>query len=165
MTTTLYEISEQYRQLLEMLEDPEIDQDIVRDTLEGLEGELEVKAESCIIVSKRLEADADMVSKEIERLTKVKDSLTNNAKKIEESVMQTMVAAGKDKLPTKHFKLSIAKNGGLQPLKLADISEIPEEYIIREPKADTKKIRDALNSGKPLNFAYLEERGVHLNVR
>jgi hypothetical protein len=34
-----------------------------------------------------------------------------------------------------------------------------------KPEVDTKAIREALESGKELDFAYLGERGRHLNIK
>ncbi len=42
--STLYELTDEYRQLLEMLEDPDEDPEVIRDTMEGISGELEDKA-------------------------------------------------------------------------------------------------------------------------
>ena len=37
--TTLYELTENYRLLMDMVYDPEVDEQTVRDTMEGLWGE------------------------------------------------------------------------------------------------------------------------------
>jgi hypothetical protein len=71
-----------------------------------------------------------------------------------------MQVMDKPKIQTEHFRLSIAENGGLQPMKIT--GEVPPEFCKLEP--DTKRIREALSNGE-LDFAHLEERGVHLNVR
>ena len=44
MNVTLYELSEDYRQALEILADPELPPEAVADTLEGMIGTLENKA-------------------------------------------------------------------------------------------------------------------------
>lgn len=74
-----------------------------------------------------------------------------------------MEATGNLKLQTEHFKISAVKNGGLQPMKIT--GDVPEEYLEYKPQPDNKKIRDALNDGITLDFAHLEERGTHLNIR
>lgn len=38
---TLYELTEEYRQLLEMMEDDSVDPEVLQDTLEGVDGEIE----------------------------------------------------------------------------------------------------------------------------
>lgn len=44
---TLYELTEEYRQLLEMMEDDSVDPEVLQDTLEGVDGEIEAKADNC----------------------------------------------------------------------------------------------------------------------
>ena len=44
---TLYELTDEYRQLLEMMEDDTVDPEILKDTLEAVDGEIEVKADGC----------------------------------------------------------------------------------------------------------------------
>ena len=128
--------------------------------------EIEDKAEGYACVIKELEAEADKFDAEIVRLTAQRDRYNNQVKRMKETLMTSMIAMGKTKIPTAHFKVSVANNGGLQPLFVEpDLSKLPEEYIIREPKADNKKIRDALAKGVALDFAHLEPRGQHLSIR
>ena len=42
---TLYELTNELQELLALAEDPEMDPQMIADTLEGLEGEIELKAE------------------------------------------------------------------------------------------------------------------------
>ena len=77
--------------------------------------------------------------------------------------MTAMDAAGKDSIPAGEYTLKIAKNGGLQPMKID--GEVPDSFmkVIYEP--DNSKIREALKNGENLGFAHLEERGRHLNIK
>ena len=159
---TLYELNEQYMDLLTYAQDPDIDPETFADTLEGLTGEIEDKAEAYVVIMKELEAQAGKFDKEAKRLLEHKAHLENNIKRMKESLMGTMQVLGKKKLETEHFKLSIAKNGGLAPLKIT--GEVPAVFCKLEP--DNNLIRKALEAGEgDIGWAHLEERGVHLNVR
>ena len=157
---TLYEISGAYQQVLEWADDPEVDQQTVMDTLEGIEGDLADKADSYIIVAKELEAEVAKYKAEIDRLTARMSTAGNNVRRIKERLIQAMTETGLTRLQTTHFKLSIAKNGGVAPLEIT--GDVPAEYCRMEP--DNAKIREALKA-RELDFAKLGERGVHLNVR
>lgn len=157
---TLYELTGQYLTLLEMMEDPETDPEIIADTMEGVEGEIEIKAENYIRVMKELEAEANKIDAELRRLGHRWDACQINIRRLKESLLNAMQVMDKPKIQTEHFRLSIAKNGGVRPVKIT--GEVPPEFCRLEP--DSRKIREALNEGE-LDFAHLEERGVHLNVR
>lgn len=52
---TLYELTEDYMNLLELAEDPDIDEQAFMDTLDGIEGAIEIKAENYAKVMRQLE--------------------------------------------------------------------------------------------------------------
>lgn len=163
---TLYEITDTYIQLLEMASDPETDLSVFADTLEAVEGELEVKAEGYAIVNQELQTRIDGITREIDRLMAWRSAVMSNKKRLNEALMNAMEAMGKRKLETEHFRISIARNGGKQPMYVTpSVEDIPEAFIVRKPEPDKEKIRAALEAGEELGFAHLEERGQHLNIR
>ena len=157
---TLYELTREYQELLAMMEDPEVDPQTVEDTLEGLDGEIEIKAENYIRVIKELEAESNKIDAEVKRLGNRWDACQINIRKLKDSLLTSMQETGKDRIQTEHFRISVAKNGGLKPIRVT--GDVPPEFCKMEP--DSKKIREALNNGE-LEFAHFEERGVHLSVR
>ncbi len=162
---TLYQITDDFLRLLELAQDPEVDPDVIKDTLDGIQGELEDKADSYAVVIKELEAEEAKFQAEITRLTKTKKKITENIEKVKENLLAALIATENRKLTTEHFKFSVAKNGGKNPMWLDDIEKIPKEYILQKPEVDKEKIREALDSGKKLDFAHFEERGVHLSIK
>ena len=157
---TLYEITRDYQDLLDMMADPELDPEIIADTMEGISGELEIKADNYVTMIKSLETDSDGDKKEIERLMRRVKTRDRNIARLKEALMGAMQVTGKTKLPTEHYRLSIAKNGGLAPLIVT--GDVPAEYCSLEP--DNSKIREALKQGL-LDFAHLGDRGEHLSIR
>ena len=65
VTGTLREITGEMMQLMIMLED-EPDSDVLKDTLEGLSGELDTKAENYVYVIKEYEGQIENIKKEIQ---------------------------------------------------------------------------------------------------
>ena len=161
--STLYELTKDYQDLLAMAEDPDVDQDVFADTLEGLEGEIEDKAEAYAIVMKELKAEADKFDAEGKRLLDHADHLNARIDRMKAALMNSMSTIGKEKISTEHFKVSIVKNGGLLPLKFT--GDVPDEYKMLKPEIDVKRIRETLMTGAKLEFAYLGERGQHLSIR
>ena len=66
---TLYELTSEYLQLLEMAEDPDVDLQTIADTMEAIGGEIEDKADGYARVMKQIEANAAGIKAEIGRLT------------------------------------------------------------------------------------------------
>ena len=67
---SLYELTEDYKELLAMAEDEELDSELLADTLEGIEGSIEEKAEACAKIMKELAGESAAIQTEIDRLAK-----------------------------------------------------------------------------------------------
>lgn len=162
---TLYELRAEYMELLALLEDPDTDPQVIADTMEGIQGELDIKCDSYVVVIRQLEAQVEMIDAELIRLEKNKSALTNNIKRMKAAVLDTIQMTGSRKMVTDHFKLSIVKNGGKQPMEVDEIEKIPQDYLTMKPVANMEKIRQELEGGSQLDFARLKERGEHLSIR
>lgn len=160
--SSLYELTGEFHALYELATNEE-DQQAFLDTLEGLKGELEVKAGGYVHVIKQLSMEADECDKVIEAFKVKKTTRENNVKRMKEALLNAMDAAEIDTLTAGEYTLKIANNGGAQPLKID--GDVPDSFtkVIVEP--DNKKIRDALVEGQKLDFAHLEPRGRHLNIK
>ena len=159
---TLYEITGDFLKLLDMAE--ELDGDVFRDTLEGIEGELEIKADGYAKVITELENRAEGLDKESKRLAERKKGIENNIKRIKDSLQGAMIATGKTKFKTELFNFGIQKN---KPRLVLDkgLEDIPMDYyIFQDPIADKEKITQELKEGKELDFAHLEQ-GESLRIR
>ena len=151
--TTLYELSEQYLQLLSLAEECG-DEQIFADTLEGLDGEIEDKADGCAKAISQINADVSALETEIKRLTAKKTVLENNAKRIKQYLEKNMLLTGKTKFKTQFFSFGIQKN---PPSLIIDKPEmVPKEYHIPQPdKIDNAAIKAALKDGASYDWCHL----------
>lgn len=166
--SNLFELTEEYMQLLEMAEDPDIDPEVLADTMEGLTGEIEDKADGYAYVIDSINADVDTIDKEIKRLQARKKTLTANADSIKKSLYNAMLAIGKRKLKTAKHNFTIAKNGGKIPVVYAPdmkVEQIPLEFVKVVQEVDKDAVREYLESGNELDFARLGERGESLRIK
>ena len=154
--STLYELTAEYQVLLEMAEDPETDPQALADTMEAIGGEIEDKADGYAKVMQELAAEATKVTAEVDRLTARKKALTDNQKRMKETLQSAMVATGKKKFKTTLFSFGIQKNPASVVL---DTDKIPEQYLIQqEPKVDKAGIKKDLQAGVKLDgIAHLEQ--------
>ena len=133
----LYEITGEILELLTMAEELELDQKMIRDTMEGLDFEFEEKAEAYAKVVKTLEMDIAGLDEEIQRMTKRKATIKNNIDRLKRSLEGAMIATGKRKFKTPLFGFGIQKNP--PSLNVLDETKIPAEFWIeQQPKLDKK---------------------------
>ena len=164
--STLYEITEEYRRLLDMAEDADTDSQAFEDTLESMDAEVEMKADGCAKVMKELELRASGLKAEIDRLSARKKLIENNVERIKKSLEMAMRATGKVKFKTELFSFNIAKNPA--SLKLADeldFDEIPAEFIVYPaPTIDKALVKDAIKNGAEFEWAHMEQ-GESLRIK
>lgn len=94
---TLYEVVQDYITIQHMMEDPDLDPQTLADTMESIEGELEVKAENYAKVIANLTADLNAIKVEIDRLTERKKTIENNIKNMKNALQDAMEVTGKIK--------------------------------------------------------------------
>lgn len=154
--STLYELSDELEMLREMCEDPDISPEVLADTMEAVEGELEVKAEGYAKVMKELDGQADILSREIERLQAKKRSIEGNSKRMKERLQDVMERNGKMKFKTDLFSFSVQNNP--PSLKIDNPMEIPGRYLIPQPpKVDNVQIKADMKAGEQFDWCHLEQ--------
>jgi uncharacterized small protein (DUF1192 family) len=156
----LYEITQDYLQILSMMEDPELDHQILADTMEAVEGELEIKAENYAKVMKNLEADVAGIKAEIDRLSERKKTIENNIKNMKSALQMAMETTGKTKFKTELFSFNIQKNAPTVVIDASDPNNIPPDFLkFKEPEVDKTAIKAAIQNGMDLTgVAHLEQR-------
>ena len=151
---TLYNLTNDYMNLLELAEDPDIDEQAFMDTLEGIDGALEDKAEGYAKVIRTLEGDAAACDAESKRLRNKKQTIENNIKRMKAALQYAMEVTGKTKFKTPLFSFNIQKNG--YSVSILDESKIPDKYLIpQEPQVDKRAIVADLKGGEQYSWAEL----------
>ena len=152
---TLYEITDEYRQLLEIAEDPDMDPDVLRDTMEAIDADLEDKADGYAKVIRTLEAEEAGLDTEIKRLQARKSAVAGSKARIKGALEASMRATGKLKFKTQLFSFGIQKNPA--SVVLAE-GKVPTEYcILQEPIPDKKRIAAELKAGAHFDWAELRQ--------
>lgn len=145
----LYELTESYLNLQELLENPEVPQELITSALEQVGEELEVKAENIAKLIKTLEVDIAGFKEEEKRLSDRRKSLENRVENLKEYLDRTMKATGKTKFKGKLFSFNIQKN--TPGVSIVDEKLIPKEYLIQqEPVINRKAILKDLKNGEDI---------------
>lgn len=166
---TLYELTDEYKALLDLAEDPETDPEVIADTMEAIEGAIEVKADAYAYVLRELDADEEKIKAEIGRLKARADAIAGNRERIEKTLMGAMVDMGRLKIKTALNSFTVCKSGS-RPVEIApglDPDDVPEEYRRVTIKKDFDKtaIRNALKEGARFQWARLGEAPDVLRIR
>ena len=158
----LYKLNEAWQQVANMLYQDDVDEQMILDTLESIEGEIEDKADNYAYIITDLQNSANACKTEKDRLEKRQKSLENKAKNLKKGLMETMKNTGKTNFKTELHTFRIQKNGGKRALTID--GDVPKEYTKTIIENDTDKIRQALEEGKELKFAHLEPQSESLRI-
>ena len=161
----LYELTADIMQLQDMLENEVEDEQVLLDTLEGVQWEYDFKLEQCAKVVRNLEADMEAIKSEVDRLNNKRKLLSNNIDRLKKYMFDSMKATGTDKVKGNVLTVAIQKNGGKLPLILdVDVSELPDDLVVIKESPDNDKLRELLDAGN-CKYAHYGERGENLRIK
>lgn len=160
----LYDLTANVAAIYNRVLDDDADLAVLEDTLQSLEGAIEVKAENMAKFVLMLNADADAIDSEIKRLQARKAARLNRAERIKAYLKNQLEFIGKDKVQTPLMTVAIRKNP--PSLVIDDVAAIPTEYLTMIPARfePTKElIKESLKAGNEVPGAHLEQ-GTHLRI-
>jgi hypothetical protein len=160
---SLYELTGEFQQVLNMAQDGEYSQEAIKDTLEAIGLEIEDKADGYAKVIKVLEGNVAALKAEESRLAGRRKDIEDNIAFMKKSLEDSMRATGKIKFKTLLFNFGIQKNP--PRLVIDDKKGVPEELLIpQEPVVNGAAIKELLKNGENLEYAHLEQ-GESLRIK
>ena len=162
----LYDLTLEYTDLQNMLEDPNEDPEAITEKMAAIGDQLEKKADSYAKLIRNMEAQVPGIKSEMDRLTARKSAIENGIKRLKENLQAAMIATDKLKIKTDLFSFSIQKNGGALPVVLdVETDQLPDDLckITRNP--DREAITRYINETGDLSFAHFGDRGESLRIR
>lgn len=140
----LYEMTQAAKELYEMLQNEEIDEQTLRDTLESIEADK--KLESYVYVLKSLAAELVMFEDEKKRITNKISVLNNRMDRMKNAIIEFMQSAGMKKTKAGTFDLSLRY---FDSVNIVDEKLIADEYLVAQPpKIDKTAIKKAIVEGQ-----------------
>lgn len=138
---SLYDMTQQVKELYELLQNDEIDSEVFADTFEAMSAD---KIEGYCQIIRQLSADEDMFKAEIERLSKRKKVCENSQARLKQRLIEYFDTADVDKIKAGTFTVSVASTPSVN---ITDDEKIPSEYRIPQPdKIDKCAIKTALRT-------------------
>ena len=158
----LYELTENYNNLLELLDRDDIDLQIIQDALNSVADDIDTKADNIVRLIKSLKAEEEALKNEIANLTARKQSVANKSDRLKQYLTDQMAITGRDKIG----KLHQARMQNNPPsVGVENEKAIPSCYwLYQEPKLDKKAILQLLKEGQEIAGAKLVQ-GQSLRVK
>lgn len=165
----LYELVQQHRSLEALESSDDLAPEVIRDTLEGLEGELRDKAISVGHFVRNLESTADAIDEAAEAMRMRGTRLRKRAQSLQDYLLFNLIAAGITKIDSPYFTLTVKKN---PPSVVIDSENlIPAQYMRTPeppppPKAapDKTAIAAAIKAGNEVPGAH-STQGERLEIK
>lgn len=151
----LYDISERYNNIMDLVENPDLDFELIKEALNEVQDEFSEKADNIARFIKELTLTAAMIKEEENRLAARRKSFENRANSLKDYLEDNMKVTNQKKLKTSYFTFNIQNNP--PSIIVVDESLIPEELKSTEiiTKVDKKSILKLLKDD-------IEVKGIEL---
>lgn len=161
--STLYEITQNMKQLNNYLDDDEFNEETYNNTLSIIKTELSNKSTSLIHVIKNIESDEIAIENEIKRLKAIKDRKRKNLESLKEYIKTCMEQMNLTKIETPLGNFSLRKS---ESVNIINPVKIPAQYLntVVEYKPDKVKIKEDIKNGIEVEGAEIVTNN-NLNIK
>ena len=174
--STLYELTEQFQSIcdiLESLEDEQIPPELSSAVDELLQQKDEAKADlynkidQSISLIKHLEMFAEMREKKAKRTAELAKRDRNKIDFLRNRLIDHLTATGQDKVKTPKYSIGVRKASQAPLVVKGSIDDLPDEFKKVTIEPDKKALRDAIKSEVEgvEQYAELGERSSYLSIR
>lgn len=161
----LFNLVGQYKEVYEMITDPEVDDEVVKDTLEGLMGEIEIHAEGFVTMIHRLDMEIDVCKKNKDEWAAAEKVRKNRKAWFTDMIKYAMTTLGVTEIKAGDETFKMQNAGGQLPVVVDEGATIPERFTKITIETDKELIRKALSDGEKLDFARFGERSKVLKIK
>lgn len=110
----LYELANDYVALMQAIENEELPEEAIADTLEAITGEIEDKADGIACVLKSLDAEIFAIKAEEHNLAERRKAKENAKERIKQYLADTLLGLGIDKVETARNKITFRKSESVE---------------------------------------------------
>lgn len=164
---SLYELTGQYRELQQAIESAASPNELeaIMNTLEGMDAELEQRAENVVKVMRNTAANIAAIEAEIDRLKDRKETLENSIKRMQGLLRTSLHKVNKSKVQTPLFLVFLQDAPPKAVIDKED--DIPDDYVKTNITVtpDKTAILNALKAGKEVPGAHMERSEQILKIK
>lgn len=169
MSQSLYLLTAEYQAAAERLNDLDLDAQTIADTLEGMAGAIELKAQNVAFVIRNMESMAEQIKAAEVAMAARRKAIENRAENVRKYLLDSMTATQISKIECPYFKMAIQQNP--PALFIDDEESIPQSFW-RDPDpvpppiryVDKAAVKAALKTGQIVPGAHIE-RGTRLVIK
>ena len=150
---TLYEMTQEQKQLYELMASGEIDEEVYADTLEGIG--IAEKIEAYCVVDNELSGDLHKIESEIERLNAKKKAIENNIKRLKARLGDCLFSMDTTKYNAGTYTVYRRET---QQIIIDDPKKIPTEFMKTKVSEMPNKtlIKESIKAGAEVPGAHLQ---------
>lgn len=153
---TLYELTGEFLQLQNLIDDEDVTEDEAADTMSMILEDIDEKAEGCCYVMKNTQAEIEAIKKEKMRLAAKQSSLEKKLDRMRKVVLYAMLLTNRKSIKTPLFSLSARQTSSL----VLDVPEtdLPDEFKRVTVTADKEALKKFMKDNAMLStsFAHFE---------
>lgn len=154
----LYQLADQHRELQALADAEDVPAEVIRDTLEALEGTIQQKAVSVAAFVRNLETHAEMIDGAAKALQERAARARRKADSVKAYLLFQLQALEISKLESPEFTISVRNNPG--SVRIRDGVELPPEFLVQSPppppRPDKKALLEALKSGRSIDGCWID---------
>ena len=157
----LHELSEQYN----AIQDEDLPEEAIVDTLEAIEGEIQVKGENIALLVQNWESDILALTEHKKKIDQKIKSRKNRIEYLKDYLRENMEATGIKKIECPLFSISCVK--GRDVVAVTDVEALSDEYIrltVKE-EPDKKKILEDLKAGTTVQGAIISQAKSSIRIK
>lgn len=155
----LYELANDYLALLDAIDNDEIPEEAIADTLESITACIEDKADSIACLLKSLDAACIAIKAEETRLAERRKAKEKAHERIKQYLSETLQRAGLDKIETARNKITFRKSESVEVDEAAFIEWAQKNrddlLTYSAPKVNKTEVKKALKGGAEIVGAEL----------
>lgn len=152
--TQLYKLTEQYQSIQSMDFDPQV----INDTLESIEGDIQAKAQNIGFVNANMAAKIEAIDHEIKRLQAMKKVEQNKQDALKDYLRFNMQQCDITKIECDLFNITLRKP--VDVCVIDDAEKVPQDYWKVVKSVDKALVKKALKDGHSVDGARLQ-KGQH----
>lgn len=160
----LYELSQNYNNLYDLLNNEEVPVEVIEDALKEIEDEIEIKFENIAKLIRSIEGTTEVIRAEERRLANRRRVMENKVKSLKNYMLDQLNVMDRTRIEANIFVVRKQRNP--KSVEVVDKKQLDKKYLIdQEPKVDNRAIKADLDLGREVAGAKYKPESYHIRIQ